>query len=190
MRLLSFLLAALLVLTACGTSSDDEDLTDEAQAETLDIVVSDPLLAHLIGQVTGDEGALNPLMGAGEDIREFVPGPEAAELLADADIFFESGRSLNDALTVFALENTGEDTVHAILGDQAISEDEIMTGRIVDHVTHAHRVEASTQLWGDVTYARRYVRSAARQLASIDPDSGIDYEASRMAESRASSCST
>ncbi len=177
MRVLSFLLAAVLLLSACGTSSDDPEQSEDAPAGGLNIVASDPLMAHLVGQVTGDEGAINTLIGLGEDIRDFEVGPDDAELLHEADVFVESGRYINDALTAFVLEEAGEDLEHIILGDTAISEDEIMLGRILDHETHAHRVGASTQLWGDVTYARRYVRSAARQLGSIDPDSAADYEA-------------
>lgn len=153
--------ALLLTLTACGSAdqlagSEDpaspqpEEQADEAPADegALRVVATLPPMADLVRQVGGDRVEVASLVRAGTDSHTFEPSPSDVAELGEADAYLGVGLSLNDAAVGLAREHLGEDRIH-LLGEAALSEDDLIFDHSHDDDGHSHEGEAESHTHDD-----------------------------------------
>ena len=103
-------IAMSLILIACGGSTSEDVVETETTAieseESLNVVVTTPMLGEFVKQVAGDSVVLNILMPAEADPHTYDPSPQDAAKIADADIVFYVGIKYETSSLLKLIENT------------------------------------------------------------------------------------
>ena len=103
-------IAMSLILIACGGSTSEDVVETETTAieseESLNVVVTTPMLGEFVKQVAGDSVVLNILMPAEANPHTYDPSPQDAAKIADADIVFYVGIKYETSSLLKLIENT------------------------------------------------------------------------------------
>ena len=103
-------LAMSLILIACGGSTSEDVVETETTAieseESLNVVVTTPMLGEFVKQVAGDSVVLDVLMPAEADPHTYDPSPQDAAKIADADIVLYVGIKYETSSLLKLIENT------------------------------------------------------------------------------------
>ena len=103
-------IAMSLILIACGGSTSEDVVETETTAieseESLNVVVTTPMLGEFVKQVAGDSVVLDVLMPAEADPHTYDPSPQDAAKIADADIVLYVGIKYETSSLLKLIENT------------------------------------------------------------------------------------
>ncbi len=103
-------IAMSLILIACGGSTSEDVVETETTAieseESLNVVVTTPMLGEFVKQVAGDSVVLNILMPAEANPHTYDPSPQDAAKIADADIVLYVGIKYETSSLLKLIENT------------------------------------------------------------------------------------
>ena len=103
-------IAMSLILVACGGSTSEDVVENETTAieseESLNVVVTTPMLGEFVKQVAGDSVVLDILMPAEADPHTYDPSPQDAAKIADADIVLYVGIKYETSSLLKLIENT------------------------------------------------------------------------------------
>ncbi|MEX0683014.1 MAG: metal ABC transporter substrate-binding protein [Dehalococcoidia bacterium] len=154
--------AVTLGLIACG--GDDDGGKPK-------VVATLPLFADMAANVAGDRAEVEALLPTGADPHTYEPSPSDVRKVAEADVIFANGFSLEPAALRVIGANIASDAVLVELGEATVGagaetiEDEEEAG------------EANPHLWMDVANAREYARIIRDTLVDRDPGGEADYNA-------------
>ena len=111
-RAAAAVLAASLVLAACGTDEEPEAAPEQEQEPTddLQVVATTSILGDVVENLLGDDGTVEVIMPAGTDPHGYEPSAQDAALLRDAELVIANGLQLEENL-ISALEAAEEDGV-------------------------------------------------------------------------------
>lgn len=154
-RRLTLLVAALLVLVACGGST-----IPTSSAEGPLVVATTSVLGNVVSQLVGDAGRVETLMGPGVDPHEFLPSARQADLLRQADLVVANGLGLEEGMV---------DVLNAARSDGA---NVLEVAPNVDPIPFSVGREKGSpdpHFWFDPTRMARAVDLIATSLAKIDP---------------------
>ena len=103
-------IAMSLILIACGGSTSEDVVETETTAieseESLNVVVTTPMLGEFVKQVVGDSVVLDVLMPAEANPHTYDPSPQDAAKIADADIVLYVGIKYETSSLLKLIENT------------------------------------------------------------------------------------
>lgn len=84
-----------LLLTACGTDSEDTPTEDTSDADDkLEVVTSFTILSDMAREIGGDDVSVHNLVPTGTDPHEYEPLPKDMAAVSDADALFYNGLNL------------------------------------------------------------------------------------------------
>jgi manganese/iron transport system substrate-binding protein len=160
----SLLMVGIWVLTACGNG------TASPPDGRLRVLATTSIVADVVQRVGGDYIDLTTLMPVGTDPHEYLPRPQDAAAIADADIVFVNGAGLEESLQPI-LESAGaaEDVVEVSNGVKILS------------LSGAKGNDPHT--WMDPNNVLIWVENIAAALSTADPGHVTSYEANASAYS-------
>jgi ABC-type Zn uptake system ZnuABC Zn-binding protein ZnuA len=199
----TLLLAALVLLGACGRSQPDKAAASST-SEKLKVVATFSILGDLVQNVGGDKIELYILVGPGSDTHTFEPSPSDSVALVEAKLIFENGLGLETWLDkLYTASGSQAKRVIVTEGIRSIpmtagehEHDEQTTE--VEHEEHGddeHAAEGEQEehaevegrgyvhgefdphVWHDVANVIREVEVIRDALAEVDPASAKTYQA-------------
>jgi ABC-type Zn uptake system ZnuABC Zn-binding protein ZnuA len=168
--LLPILLAAPLLLTACGNDNANSNTTDDK----LQVVTTLPLFADFVRNVGGDRVEVTSLLPLGADPHTFEPSPRDVEPITKADIAFANGLDLEPSLIKVLETNLPDDAELVLLGD--IVQPEVVSPD--NPSIRADTLRADPHMWMDTENAERYAKIVEEELTSRDLDSAAFFHQS------------
>ena len=173
-RLLVLPAAALLALTACGSSGTSTE-SSSAAAPKGQLVVATTVspLTSIVAAVGGDKVDIQGIVPEGVNSHTFEPAPQDAELLSKADIIFVNGLKLEDPTLALAEANMKDGAEIVELGTIALPEADY----IFDFSFPKDEGKPNPHLWTDPTYAVAYADLVRQKLSERDPANAADYQA-------------
>lgn len=173
-RLLVLPAAALLALTACGSSgTSTESSSAAAPAGKLVVATTVSPLTSIVAAVGGDKVDIQGIVPEGVNSHTFEPAPQDAELLSKADIIFVNGLKLEDPTLALAEANMKDGAEIVELGTIALPESEY----IYDFSFPKEEGKPNPHLWTDPTYAVEYADLVRQKLSERDPANAAEYQA-------------
>jgi ABC-type Zn uptake system ZnuABC Zn-binding protein ZnuA len=169
-RLLAPVLA-LGLLGAAGCGGDDDDTGGDAGDGRLSVVTTVAPITSIVANIVGDRADVEGIVPEGTNSHTFEPKPSVAELLADADVLYMNGLSLEEPTRELAEANLDEDAEIIELGSKTIDEDEY----IYDFSFPEDGGKPNPHLWTDPTLARRYAEIVKDDMSERDPDNADYY---------------
>ncbi len=159
-------LAAMLVLTACASTTDDPD------GEGLNVVATTTHVGSVVAEIGGDDVELTTLMAPGVEAHDFEMTPEQGAALERADLILVSGAGLEDWLT---------DTIDAVgASDRVRDLSQGVPLRSPDASGGDDGDEVDPHYWLSAPNAMIMVENVRDALVAVDPD-GADGYADRAA---------
>ena len=173
-RLLTLPAAALLALTACGSSGTATE-SSAATAPEGQLIVATTVspLTSIVAAVGGDKVDIQGIVPEGVNSHTFEPAPQDAELLSKADIIFVNGLKLEDPTLALAEANMKSGAEIVELGTLALPEADY----IFDFSFPKDEGKPNPHLWTDPTYAVAYADLVRQTLSERDPANAADYQA-------------
>ncbi|MDH4116549.1 MAG: metal ABC transporter substrate-binding protein [Acidimicrobiia bacterium] len=156
---------AVIVVAACGTSSDGPD-------SSLRVVATTTILGDVASQIVGDQGIVEVLMPVGADPHEYQPSAQQGAALRAADVVIANGLGLEEALgdILTAAEADGvtviriAEFVDPIPFSGTHEEGEEHQGSEENHA------DGDPHLWMDPIRMAAAARAVGERLTSISPD--------------------
>ena len=161
-------LAALLALTACGS-------TDDSASDGLKVATTVAPITSIASNIGGDRVTIEGIVPEGTNSHTFEPAPQVAELLSTADIIFINGLQLEEPTKDLAESNMKDDAVLVELGDEVLPPEDY----IFDFSFPEEDGKPNPHLWTDPTYAVEYAEVVADTFSEQDPDNA-DYYAKNL----------
>ncbi|MFM7597897.1 MAG: metal ABC transporter substrate-binding protein [Actinomycetota bacterium] len=166
--------AALLALTACGSSGTATDSSSAPAPEgTLVVATTVSPLTSIVAAVGGDKVDIQGIVPEGVNSHTFEPAPQDAELLSKADIIFVNGLKLEDPTLALAETNMKDGAEIVELGTSVLPESEY----IYDFSFPKEEGKPNPHLWTDPTYAIQYADIVRQKLSERDPANAAEYQA-------------
>ena len=113
---------SLLWLSACAPnptiSPDSPGNSEERASSTLNIVTTVSPLSSIIYNIGGERINLSGIVPEGTNSHTFEPAPSDAKKLAQADLIFINGLSLEQPTLALAEANKSDDAEIILLGEQ------------------------------------------------------------------------
>jgi ABC-type Zn uptake system ZnuABC Zn-binding protein ZnuA len=156
------LLAAPLLLTACG---DDSSANDD---DKIQVVTTLPLFADFVRNVGGDRVEVTSLLPLGADPHTFEPSPRDVEKVANADIAFANGLSLEPSLIKVLEANLPDDVELVKLGDEVADHWEVSA--------NDSSITDDPHLWLNPSLADRYLDVIWARLERFDSEAGREAD--------------
>ena len=194
-------IAMSLILIACGGSTSEDVVETETTAieseESLNVVVTTPMLGEFVKQVAGDSVVLNILMPAEANPHTYDPSPQDAAKIADADIVFYVGIKYETSSLLKLIENTASTNATLLEIGEEIDPIEFKDGEHghghhddhdeeghddhdeeghEGHEGHDHGSE-DPHFWFDPVRVAMAVEVIKDSLVSLDPANTSTYEA-------------
>jgi iron/zinc/copper transport system substrate-binding protein len=167
---LSWILAAVLLLGACGKSESSGSAVKGDNK--VKVVTTYSIIYDIVKNVGGDRVEVHSLAPIGSNPHEYDPLPEDVQKTADANVVFYNGLNLEAGNSWFEklLETTGKS------GDDApvfrLSE-----GVDAQHLTsEGKKGQEDPHAWLDVRNGIKYAENARDALIKIDPEHKDVYE--------------
>ena len=186
-------IAMSLILVACGGSTSEDVVENETTAieseESLNVVVTTPMLGEFVKQVAGDSVVLDILMPAEADPHTYDPSPQDAAKIADADIVLYVGIKYETSSLLKLIENTASTNATLLEIGEEIDPIEFIDGER-DHGHHDDHDEEGHEgheghdhgsedphFWFDPVRVAMAVEVIKDSLVSLDPANSSTYEA-------------
>ena len=186
-------IAMSLILVACGGSTSEDVVENETTAieseESLNVVVTTPMLGEFVKQVAGDSVVLDILMPAEADPHTYDPSPQDAAKIADADIVLYVGIKYETSSLLKLIENTASTNATLLEIGEEIDPIEFKDGEH-DHGNHDDHDEEGHEgheghdhgsedphFWFDPVRVAMAVEVIKDSLVSLDPANTSTYEA-------------
>ena len=186
-------IAMSLILVACGGSTSEDVVENETTAieseESLNVVVTTPMLGEFVKQVAGDSVVLDILMPAEADPHTYDPSPQDAAKIADADIVLYVGIKYETSSLLKLIENTASTNATLLEIGEEIDPIEFKDGEH-DHGNHDDHDEEGHEgheghdhgsedphFWFDPVRVAMAVEVIKDSLVSLDPANSSTYEA-------------
>ena len=166
-RNLSLLLAALMLLCACGAGGAD------SPAGRLQVVATVSPITNIVYNVSGDLVDLSGLVPAGADSHTFEMAPSGAVTLAGADLIFINGLDLEQSALRMAEANLKEGAEIVLLGEMVIDPD----AYVYDFSFPQEGGSPNPHLWTDPIFALKYAEIVRDKLTAHDPENVEAYQA-------------
>lgn len=155
-------LAAGLMGSACG----DGGGAPAAREGRLKITTTVAPITSIVANIAGDRADIEGIVPEGTNSHTFEPKPRVAELLAETDVVFLNGLSLEEPAKELAGTHLGEGGEVVELGTMAIPESEY----IYDFSFPEKEGKPNPHLWTDPTLARRYAEIVKDKLSERAPE--------------------
>lgn len=160
-RLLLWLLAGAVFLTACNGSGDDDG--------RLQIVATTTIWGDVVTQITGELADVEVLIPAGADAHEYEPSPQQLAAVQRADLVLVNGLGLEAGL-IDLLDSAAADGANILelapeLDPLPYSEHEDEAHE--ENGDHSHR-DLDPHVWFDLGRVEIAVHLIADQLSSLD----------------------
>jgi zinc/manganese transport system substrate-binding protein len=154
-------LTALLVLTACSSTTDDPD------GEGLNVVATTTQVGSVVAEIGGDDVQLTTLMAPGVEAHDFEMTPEQGAELERADLILVSGVGLEDWLN---------DTIDAVgASDRVRDLSQGVSLRSPDAPGGGNGDEVDPHYWLSAPNAMLMVENARDALVEADPEGADGY---------------
>jgi ABC-type Zn uptake system ZnuABC Zn-binding protein ZnuA len=151
-----------LFMGACAASGGGP--SDAVEGGGLRVVTTTTVFADIVRNLGGSRVTVTSIIPPGVGPEDFEPTPDAAELLAGAELIVSNGVGLDDFLDRLLASGSGGQTPHLVLGDGI----PVLT---VDGEPNPH-------FWLDPTLVKTYyVPAIVRQLSALDPAGRLTFEA-------------
>ncbi|HUM37773.1 MAG TPA: metal ABC transporter substrate-binding protein, partial [Anaerolineae bacterium] len=154
-----------------------------AEGEKLRVVATTSLVADVVKQVGGERLELYTLVPLGADPHAFVPAPQDAAAVANAQVIFINGAGLETFMGPL-LESAGAETpvVSVSYGIPLLqgADDDIAEGT---EGAHSHE-EGDPHTWFSPRNVKVWVQNIERALSALDPASADFYAANAAAYTR------
>jgi len=169
--LFPLLLAALVLLSACGPqnnpSSPQSESTPKPSSRPLRIATTTTMITDLVRQIGGEHVSVQGLMGPGVDPHLYKPAATDVATLQNAEVIFYNGLllegKLQDVFTRFARSKQHVYPVTESIPQELLLEPPQMQGHHDPHV------------WFDVTLWMRCAETVVKGLSAADPTHAADY---------------
>ncbi len=175
-----FLLAAALLISACGSSGEASHELDQSSGEgqsgseiqtDLTVVTTVAPITSIAASVIGGRATIVGLVPEGTNSHTFEPPPSAARTLARADAVFINGLQLEEPTKNLALANITDGVPLVELGDETISAAEYK----YDFSFPESEGKPNPHLWTDPTLVKSYASLIRDAMISIDPAGADQY---------------
>ncbi len=166
-RNLSLLLAALILLCACGSGGAG------SPAGRLQVVATVSPITNIVYNISGDLVDLSGLVPAGSDSHTFEMAPSGAVRLAGADLIFINGLDLEQSALRMAEANLKEGAEIVLLGEMVIDPD----AYVYDFSFPQEGGSPNPHLWTDPIFALKYAEIVRDKLTAHDPENAEAYQA-------------
>lgn len=163
----------LIALLLWGCAGAATPVSDGADAGKLVVISTVSPLVNIIYNIGGEHIALTGIVPEGTNSHTFEPAPSDAKLLADADIIFVNGLSLEDPTLKLAEANKRADTPIVKLGEQTIKPDEYL----YDFSFPKDGGHPNPHLWTNPLLGLRYAEIVKDTLVERDPANAASYQA-------------
>jgi len=154
-----------------------------AEGEKLRVLATTSLVADVVRQVGGERLELHTLVPLGADPHAFVPAPQDAAAVANAQVIFINGAGLETFMGPL-LESAGAETpvVSVSYGIPLLqgADDDIAEGT---EGAHSHE-EGDPHTWFSPRNVKVWVQNIERALSALDPASADFYAANAAAYTR------
>lgn len=164
MRLLVGMLAVL-ILGVFVVSAQDE--------ANLNIVSTVSPITNVIFNIGGDRVSLTGIVPEGVNSHTFEPAPSDAVTLAQADVIFINGLSLEQPTLELAEANLKDGAEIVLLGEQTVTPEEY----VFDFSFPQEEGHPNPHLWTNPLLVLRYAEIVRDKLVERDPDNADFYEA-------------
>lgn len=152
-----------------ATAACSDDGSDAAGTQVVTTVAP---ITSIVAAVGGDAIEIEGIVPEGTNSHTFEPPPSAAGALAQADVLFYNGLSLEEPVRQMAEENMGDDSAMVALGEETIGPDEY----IYDFSFPEAAGNPNPHLWTNPPMAKRYAEVVRDVLVERDPDNASAYE--------------
>lgn len=154
---------------ASTTASDVNYQTD------LLVVTTVAPITNIVSNIAGARARVVGIIPEGTDSHTFEPRPSDGETLAEANLVFVNGLSLEQPAMNLAESVKPEETEVYELGSNTVTKDEW----VFDNSFPQAEDKPNPHLWVNTKFAEAYARLTEEQLSKLDPE-GADYYAANL----------
>ncbi len=162
-------IVALLILVGCGDATSPAAPAGSPTKLTILTTVSP--ITNIVYNIGGEKVTVTGIVPEGVNSHTFEPAPSDAKKLAQADLIFVNGLSLEEPTIKLAEANKKADTAIILLGEQTITPAEYM----YDFSFPKESGSPNPHLWTNPIYALRYAEIVRDTLAKRDPTNAAYY---------------
>lgn len=165
-KLLIPLLAIIVLLSACNTSSSNED-------KHLKIVTTNSILADMTKEITKSDAKVTSIVPIGQDPHEYEIKPKDIKALTDADVVVYNGFNLESGNGWFekALEQAGKK-----ISDKNVIQATKDVSPIYLKGGEGDKNKIDPHAWLSIENGIKYVNTIERQLSKIDKDHSEQFK--------------
>ena len=154
---------------AVGATSEATSVSDDQVV----VITTVAPLTSLAENIAGMSAKVIGIVPEGTNSHTFEPAPSVATTLADADIIFVNGLSLEEPTIELAEANKPDSTEIVELGEMTINEDQWK----FDFSFPEQNGDPNPHLWPNVPFATRYAEIMHEKLVALDPGNAAVYDA-------------
>ncbi len=162
-------MAALLILAGCGDATSPAEPAGSPAKLTILTTVSP--ITNIVYNIGGEKVTVSGIVPEGVNSHTFEPAPSDARKVAEADLIFVNGLSLEEPTMKLAEANKKADTEIVQLGEQTIAPAEYM----YDFSFPKESGSPNPHLWTNPIYALRYAEIVRDTLVKRDPANAEYY---------------
>ena len=163
-KLITLLAIALFLFSACGRGATP------APSGKLRVLATNSIVGDVVGQVGGDYITLSLLMPLGTDPHDYVPRPQDATALADAQIIFANGAGLEASLQPL-FDSTGATSKLV----------EVSNGITLLQLPGSNQSTGDPHTWMDPNNVLIWTQNILTALSTADPSHAAVYQANAKA---------
>lgn len=161
--LFSWLVIAVIILSACSTI--------KPQADLINVVTTTTIVGDIVRQIGGDRINLTVLLPTGADPHTYEPRPQDAVAIADADIVFINGLELEHSLEPLIESNAKGEIIAVSDGVEVLPFSE-------NHIEEEHEhASGDPHTWLDPNLVMIWVDNITTALSNLDPSNAEHYAA-------------
>lgn len=161
-RRVASLLLLLHLMVGCGGAGGTEEARTETRRPV--VVATTSIIGDVVANVGGDGIELIVLVGPGQDVHSYEPGPGALARVADAEVIFTNG---------FELEEQLGQTLAALAADEGIPL--VPLSENLDWIGQESGVP-DPHLWMDVANVIEWTRRVQQSLSGLEPTQADLFE--------------
>ena len=171
-RLSAVLLIVLLMVGACAGGESPRSEAGVSPDRKLKVVTTVAPITSIAANIAGDLARVEGVVPEGTNSHTFEPAPSVAEVLAQADLVFINGLSLEEPTRKLAEANVKQGARIVELGSEVLPESEW----IYDFSFPKEEGKPNPHLWTDPTFVKKYAELISRELSQKDPPNAAAYQ--------------